>query len=541
MPILIHKLLNSRGGNFHFNCSTKNSFQLLNRYELKNYGAPPPPSIDLKIKMIGSYKYNLFPILFFLIFGNEGIVAQDNTHLSQPESFLLRLLVSDTLSSTVDPLPLSYRFHDQVPKGQHLILAKEGKNNFLVLERGGRVFIPDPFDPLDRVIRIDTTQDLGDQYRMIPFLRRDTLFAFGCDTFNHGRCFFAFYSSINGKWTMYQGSDSILGNILLTYYDRSEDRFYVIESYSKEIVRPSTLPMKNRVQRYDFKDSDWKFMGEMEMDEHEYTRNSQLGYAWTDGHILGILKDSELVILDPVTNTISGANLIYSDELAKVIATCDTAEGFPHSIKLGDSLYFFCGDHENAWVKATRFQNTGMNWKWKRRMFIPVSENRTRTTEPFPGGPVPWVIGSMLIMIPLFTWVGRRGRKAMMFSSSPFVLDQDMSSQSVGLMNGFSIFHGSLTGTEKSLMLELARLTLEGEHMEAALMNQLLGLSNRKNDVQKVHRSQTITQINSKFMKFTGRNEVLIRRERDPVDKRIFLYCMKKEFARVFMEMDTKQ
>jgi hypothetical protein len=108
-------------------------------------------------------------------------------------------------------------------------------------------------------------------------------------------------------------------------------------------------------------------------------------------------------------------------------------------------------------------------------------------------------------------------------------------------MNGFSIFNGSLTGTEKSLMLELARLTLQGEHMEAARMNQLLGLSNRKNDVQKVHRSKTISQINSKFMKFTGRNEVLIRRDRDPVDKRIFLYYMKKEFARFFMEMDTKQ
>jgi hypothetical protein len=164
--------------------------------------------------------------------------------------------------------------------------------------------------------------------------------------------------------------------------------------------------MKDRVLRYDFKDSGWKFMGEMEADEHEYMRQSQLGYAWTDGHVMGILKDRELIILDPVTNTISGANLNYSDELQKIIATCDTVEGFPHYFKLGDSLYVICGDHENAWVKATLFQNSGMNWKWKRRMFIPVSETRTRTTELLPGGAVPWVIGSMLIMIPLFTWVG---------------------------------------------------------------------------------------------------------------------------------------
>lgn len=55
-------------------------------------------------------------------------------------------------------------------------------------------------------------------------------------------------------------------------------------------------------------------------------------------------------------------------------------------------------------------------------------------------------------------------------------------------------------------------------------LNQILGVYHKDPELQKVRRSLTITRINSNFGQMVNPEAPLIRRSKDPADKRVFLY-----------------
>ena len=60
-------------------------------------------------------------------------------------------------------------------------------------------------------------------------------------------------------------------------------------------------------------------------------------------------------------------------------------------------------------------------------------------------------------------------------------------------------------------------------------INRILGLLAKPNDLQKKHRSDTITAINKKFMYFTHSEKSLIKKHRSEVDKRSFEFYIDLE------------
>jgi predicted nucleic acid-binding protein len=75
--------------------------------------------------------------------------------------------------------------------------------------------------------------------------------------------------------------------------------------------------------------------------------------------------------------------------------------------------------------------------------------------------------------------------------------------------------------------------------MNTQSLNQILGVSHKEPEVQKVRRSLTITRINSNFSQMLVPDAALIRREKDPADKRVFLYYVAREHAEMLIHGDA--
>ena len=114
----------------------------------------------------------------FLLLGTKLTIAQSDP-LNPEERYLLSLLVRDTSTVTVAYLPHRFAFGIK-PRftQQHLILVKDRKKTYFLVNGTYRVFVPDPADPLSRLLRIDSTLFEGDNFLMMAFTRKDTLFQF---------------------------------------------------------------------------------------------------------------------------------------------------------------------------------------------------------------------------------------------------------------------------------------------------------------------------------------------------------------------------
>ena len=72
--------------------------------------------------------------------------------------------------------------------------------------------------------------------------------------------------------------------------------------------------------------------------------------------------------------------------------------------------------------------------------------------------------------------------------------------------------------------------------METDAINKILGVSNKDAEIQKARRSNAITRINNTFTQTTRRNGLLIQRERDDVDKRVYVYFIPTDLALLLSE-----
>ena len=97
-------------------------------------------------------------------------------------------------------------------------------------------------------------------------------------------------------------------------------------------------------------------------------------------------------------------------------------------------------------------------------------------------------------------------------------------------------FLASLGSVERELVLALAEMGVREGRMEVSFLNQMLGLSAKGNDIQKVHRSRRINHINSRYQWAMDSKAVLVQRGRDEVDGRMFYYFIDDAMARAILD-----
>ena len=92
-------------------------------------------------------------------------------------------------------------------------------------------------------------------------------------------------------------------------------------------------------------------------------------------------------------------------------------------------------------------------------------------------------------------------------------------------------FLSHLNEVEQSLVIAIARSTIDEQKMDIQRINEIIGVSQKPMAIQKARRSLVIHQINRTFALTTGSSTELIRKERDLFEKRTYVYSADPDCA----------
>jgi hypothetical protein len=457
--------------------------------------------------------------------------------LRAEERYLLSLLVRDTSTVTVAYLPHRFAFGIK-PRftQQHLILVKDRKKTYFLVNGTYRVFVPDPADPLSRLIRIDSTHFEGDNFLMMAFTRKDTLFQFGGYGFWRIKDHFSFYDPSTHEWSFWNNGMAHQGAISLYQYEASGDRFYFAGKMPHDEHGNIKNIVKDSMYVYDFKNRSWENIGQLSPQiwkDHAYLKT---GRSWLTPAGICLFDNEKLRLVDLPGNRVlhtrksfdSTLNLIFRGQYAERV------NYFP--IQLGDTVYFFSNTGNEPDVVRYRFDLADFDRSVNEQVY-----KSSQATEPSVG----FFSKVLLAGIPLVTLILYFFRKELFRRKLPGTSSQPVTGTLAGekipesLSSGqskISLFMSLLSHMEKDLVKEMAVVTSNNEMMEINQINRLLGVSKKDLSLQKNRRSVAISHINSVFQSIMHTEDNLIIREKDDFDKRSFRYSLNSNYVTMIAE-----
>jgi hypothetical protein len=453
--------------------------------------------------------------------------------LSAPEREFLRLVSSDTASHTVCYLPTAYRFGLEDGKDVRLVMVKSGRKVFFLRDGTHRVYVLEGREPAWSLRRIDSSVHTGDNYHMMAFERKDTLYEYGGYGFWQTRDFFTRYNGQAGGWEFLTGGDGLPNELGYHCYDPRDDRFYVLGSLSSlHHPQPHKL-YRDSAYRYDFSTRRWENLGPIRITIFE-ARNlgpepffiAPTPFGMINGHT------AELDLIDIRGNRLCPLREQAADRFRRAGKGGDVfPPDYSLSVYLADTLHFLQGDWES--VKHDRMHLT-------RHDFDTIHASEIYMPNAMGGSYVVgegWVsILSAITLIGLSAfWFSRRSlRPKQSLEESPQATVSETNSEPVTSESatGIAFFLDSLAVGDRVLLEELVRSSRAGHAMDAVAMNRTLGVSNRDPVTQKSRRSSCLARINQSWLQVMKRQEPLIVRVRDEADKRAFLYRIPEAMLR---------
>lgn len=444
--------------------------------------------------------------------------------LTAPEREFLRLVTSDTASHTVCYLPKRYSLGLEDREESRLVMVKSGRRVFFLRDGTHRVYALEGGESDWSLRRIDSSVHAGDNYHMMAFERKDTLYEYGGYGFWQTRDFFTRYNAQAGGWEFLTGGEGLPNELVYHCYDPRDDRFYVLGSLSSvHHPQPHKL-FRDSAYRYDFATRRWENLGPIRISIFE-ARNlgpeplfiAPTPFGMINGHT------SALDLIDIRGNRLCRLSEQAADRYSGVGAR---DRGFPSdyslTLYLADTLHILHGDRDR--VKHERMRLTRHDFDTTHASEIYTTSANSGSIAGAPAW-IPILSGITLVGLSAF-WLSRRarGRKAPESSPPATVPDTAMVRVAPESANGIAYFLESLSAGDRVMLEELARSSRAGHAMDAAAMNRTLGVSNRDAVTQKSRRSSSLSRINQAWLQVMKRQDPLIVRERDELDKRAFVY-----------------
>lgn len=473
---------------------------------------------------------SLFIGLTLMLGGWPSFPVQAQPSLSSPERAFLTLITSDTSSHTVAYLPKGYGFGLPDRRGARLVMVKKGRRVFFLKDGSHQVFAMEGSPPDWRLRRIDSSVHDGDNYHMMAFERKDTLYEYGGYGFWQTRDFFTRFRESGGDWEFLTGGDGLPNELAFHHFDAAEDRFYVLGSLSSSHHPQPHKVFRDSAYRYDFGKRGWENLGAIRMSQFE-ARNlgieanqvTPTPFGMLVGHtetmaLLDIRGNRQCRLREEVADTYKGIGV--KDE--------KFPSDYTATIFLGDTLHVLHGDmdrveHERLPLKAGSFDAVHAV-----AIYTPATADAGGLFERA------WPMAlSGLALAMVSAWLVRR-------RYARETADMSEETESVGAVDeanghmttptpanrgtGISFFITGLPVGERALLEELIRASKAGRPLDATGMNHVLGVANRDPMTQKGRRSVSLTHINQSWQQVMMRQEPLVVRERDALDKRTFVY-----------------
>ena len=342
--------------------------------------------------------------------------------------------------------------------------------------------------------RIDSTIFFGYNFGAVSFAWHDSLFSFGGYGYWHNNGLLRVYHPRNYEWEAIPLSREVPFNSypshgFKTWFDYKTGKLYVDKMPEKPSAA-DTICVLDMVTRT------WSSLGKCVFDikYHE----SQINTPW------GILcKGPEdytsFILLDLSQNVVRRLSLSKSRQII--------------NLELPNSRFFFRDStlhivHDTIINKIplslTDFRSTGHS------IYEKSSQSPSLLGK---GSPLPWRIGLGVLFGILVGFLG-----AGLFWKTKTSQNQDQVT-SPG-KHPMTVFDEK----EKALIRLIAGNSRKNVMTSIDEINKIMGLSDKAQDLQKKHRSDTISSINQKYQYITRSENLLLKKHRAEMDKRSFEY-----------------
>jgi hypothetical protein len=454
-------------------------------------------------------------------YGQSDITSKQ---LSLAEHALLDFITSDSLNDlSLDIFKENLRFGVTNKLANGISLLKKKDTLYLQLIGSGRLYqIQKKGKGNYQFTRLDSTYYFGSNFGSINFFYKDTLFKLGGGGFWKITDYLTFYSTKTNEWELISSKKGIPvyqspENGVVFFIDQLNGKFYLSNSINQTDF-PASLntSYSDTCLVFDFKDKTWKNLGKINPALKEKLQKS-VGLKTTFGQYLVFHSDLEMQWLNFSTNQYGVLTKVKQAEFRE--KWLKLYKGLP------EHLYqFVMGNH----FYLIRIENNGTlqyeSIALNNNDFIdlnaqPIYSNSfigslLRYLEP--GRPIIGNIFIVFLVIFLYSFYNKKIKK----KKTPIEI------QSILYKN----FYSALTSIEKDLILSIYELQINNEQISIKAINKIIGVQQKDTITQNKSRSDYFLRINQKFKLATRASELLIVKQREETDKRIYNYNINPVF-----------
>jgi hypothetical protein len=454
-------------------------------------------------------------------FGQSDITSKQ---LSLAEHALLDFITSDSVSDLSLDLfneNLSFGVPTKLTNGTSLLKKKQ--KIYLQLMGSGRLYqIQKQGKGNYGLIRLDSTFYAGSNFGCINLFYKDTLFQLGGVGFWNIKNHFTFYSKKTHEWEFFTTKQPLPvyqspEKGIIYYTDQEKGKLYLSNSINRlEFPASLNTTLTDTCVVFDFNEKTWTNLGKIN------PRLKEVVEKGTDlktifGPFIVFHSDLEMYWLNFSTNQFG------------VLTKDKQAEFREKWLKIykGKSEYMFQFVMGNQFYLIRIEDNGVLNYETidlSMDNFIdpnaqPIYSNSfigSLLNKIEPGKPIIGNIFIVLMVLLLYSLYNKKIKK----KNTPIEI------QSILYKN----FYSALTSIEKDLILSIYELQIKQEQISIKAINKIIGVQQKDTITQNKSRSDYFLRINQKFKLATRANELLIVKQREETDKRIYNYNINPVF-----------
>jgi hypothetical protein len=463
----------------------------------------------------------IFLSVSFYSFGQSDI---NSKQLSLAEHALLDFITSDSVNDLSLDLfkdNLKFGVSNKIANGSSLIKKKD--QVYLQLLGSGRLYkIKKQGKSKYEFIRLDSTFYFGSNFGSINFFYKDTLFKIGGTGFWKIKDYFTYFSTKTNEWELlsskkgmpvYQSKDKGI----LFYIDQFNGKFYLSNSIH-QLDFPASLntSYSDTCRVFDFKEKSWQNLGKINPALKELLQKS-VDLKTTFGPYLVFHSDLEMYWLNFSTNQYG--SLVKDKQAEFREKWLKLYKGLPehlYQFVMGERFYLIRIEHngslqyESIELNSKDFVDPNAQPIYSNNFFVSLLKNIE------PGRPIIGNVFIIFLVLFLYSFYIKKIRK----KNTPIEI------QSILYKNFFS----ALTAIEKELIQSIYELQIKNEQISIKAINKIIGVQQKDTITQNKCRSDYFLRINQKFKLATRASALLIVKQREETDKRIYNYNINPVF-----------
>lgn len=462
---------------------------------------------------------NVLRLLFFFIFLPFVSFSQFTpSFLSNADRFIISEIARDTNSELIKYAGHHISFGIGNKRDFNPIIIKSKKKIYFLLEGTNRVYqlIKENNNVNDwKITRIDSTSFYGDNFNMMAFYRKDTIFQYGGYGFWQNRDFFSYYRPLSHDWEFYQGGDALQSIYSLNYYDKNEDKFYLIGRFHQDSHKNPRPNYIDSVYMYDFKIQKWHTLGKLQMQILDKS-NLDNRFQWTNEKGQYFFNFNNIYFIDASKNSVYPLKKEFFDDLQTYLAKNDlTSDIINFTASWGDSLLIVTGEPNHFVSNKMKITNDYFDFTNPKPLYEPNKPienliNIKLSTYELSA----YILFNISLILSILYFFKKKNKQLKKINSE---------SQNSAIPFFAHLIY-QLNQSEIELLKEMMQSSLKGKKLDINSVNKILGVQNKQSMVQKTRRSLSITRINDLYMNLSGSSTALIKRAKDDQDKRIYNY-----------------